>query len=289
MSSRLQGKVAIITGGASGMGRAAALEFLGEGARVVINDLNARTAEETLELARAAGHGASIRFLRGDVSQERDIAALVALALRDFGRLDCMFNNAGLGGAMGPITETAVVDWDRTQAVLLRSVFLGIKHAGRAMQRQGQGGSIINTASTAGLNGGSGPAAYSAAKAGVVNLTRNAAIELAPARIRVNAIAPGGIHTPLIPAPDGQAMLSFMKGRQPWPDVGVAEDISHAALFFASDESRFCTGATLTVDGGLLAWGPGLFPHAGSNRQQGGFHPSNTGEGATPGVDTSAS
>ncbi|MDZ4359780.1 MAG: SDR family oxidoreductase [Variovorax sp.] len=285
MSIRLEGKVAVITGGASGMGRAAALEFLRQGACVVINDLNVRTAEETLELAGAQGHGKSVRFLRGDVSNERDIEALVALSLDAFGRLDCMFNNAGLGGAMGPITETRAEDWDRTCAVLLRSVFLGIKHAGRAMQRQGGGGSIINTASTAGLNGGSGPAAYSAAKAGVLSLTQNAAVELAPARVRVNAIAPGGIHTPLIPAADAQAMLTFMKGRQPWPDVGLAQDIAYAALFLASDESRFCTGTTLTVDGGLLAWGPGLFPHAGSNRQQGGFHASNTGEGAAPGVD----
>jgi len=283
MSQRLEGKVAVITGGASGMGRAAALEFLGHGARVVIADLNAQTAEETLVLARQQGHGPSIRFLRGDVSNEADVAAMVALAVSSFGRLDCMFNNAGLGGAMGPITQTSVEDWDRTCAVLLRSVFLGIKHAGRAMQAQGSGGSIINTASTAGLNGGSGPSAYSASKAGVVNLTKNAAIELAPARIRVNAIAPGGIFTPLIPASSAQEMLGFMKGRQPWPDAGQASDIAYAALFLASDESRFCTGTTLTVDGGLMAWGPSLFPHAGAHRQS-GFYASNTGEGAAPGA-----
>lgn len=221
------------------MGRAAALEFLAQGAKVVINDLNAKTAEETIELAKTRGHGHAVRFMRGDVSQERDIEALVALATRDFGRVDCMFNNAGLGGAMGPITETSVEDWDRTVAVLLRSVFLGIKHAGRAMQLRGEGGSIINTASVAGLGGGGGPAAYSASKPGVVSLTLNAVVEFAPTRIRVNTIAPGGIHTPLIPAADAQSMLAFMKGRQAWPDVGLAEDIAHAALFFASGESRF--------------------------------------------------
>src|SRR3989344_707877 len=205
-TSRLENKVAVITGGASGMGRAAALRFLEEGAQVVINDLNPRTAEEVLDLAGTAGHGAAIRFLRGDVSQEQDVAAAVALALEAFGRLDCMFNNAGVGGAMGA---------------------------------QGSGGPIKNTASAAGQNGGGGPPAYSAAKAGVLNLTRNAAVELAPARIRVNAIAPGGIHTPMLPAETDEDMRRFMKGRQPWPDTGLAQDIAHAALYLASDESRF--------------------------------------------------
>lgn len=274
---RLEGKVAIITGGASGMGRSSALTFLDEGARVVIADLNEKTAQETMDLASQRGYGKSIRFQRADVSQEQDIVAMVALALDAFGRLDCMFNNAGLAGAMGPITETSVEDWDRTCAVLLRSVFLGVKHAGRAMQKQGSGGSIISTASTSGLNGGSGPSAYSASKAGVLNLTKNAAVELAPARIRVNAIAPGGIWTPLIPAATAEEMQGFMKGRQPWPDVGLPQDIANAALFLASDESRFCTGTTLLVDGGLLAWGPGLFPHAGAHKQA-GFHASSTGE-----------
>jgi NAD(P)-dependent dehydrogenase (short-subunit alcohol dehydrogenase family) len=282
--SRLENKVAIITGGASGMGRAAALRFLEEGAHVVIHDLNPKTAEEVLDVANTVGRGRAIRFLRGDVSQEQDVAAAVALAVDSFGRLDCMFNNAGVGGAMGPITQTMVEDWDRTCAILLRSVFLGIKHAGRAMQAQGSGGSIINTASVAGQNGGGGPPAYSAAKAGVLNLTRNAAVELAPARIRVNAIAPGGIHIPMLPAAKDEDMRRFMKGRQPWPDTGVALDIAHAALYLASDESRFCTGTTLTVDGGLMAWGPALFPHTGSHRQQ-GFYASNTGEAAAPHLD----
>lgn len=282
MTRRLEGKVAVITGGASGMGRASALSFLDAGARVVIADLNQKTAEETLDLASQQGHAKAIRFHRGDVSREDDIVAMIQSARDAFGRLDCMFNNAGLAGAMGPITSTSVEDWDRTQAVLLRSVFLGIKHAGLVMTELGSGGSIINTASTAGLGGGSGPAAYSAAKAGVVNLTRCAAIELAPARIRVNVIAPGGILTPLVPAATPEDMLQFMKGKQPWPDAGRSEDIAKAALFFASDESRFCTGACLTVDGGLLAWGPGLFPHAGTHRQS-GFYASNVGEGTDVG------
>lgn len=263
-AGRLQDKVAIITGGASGIGRASALSFLNQGAKVVIADLNAITAEETLAMAAENGHAASIRFVCTDVTREEDVAAAVALALDDFGRLDCFFSNAGAGGAMAPITETSVGDWDRTCALLLRSVFLGIKHAGNAMKRQGCGGSIINTSSTAGINAGSGPAAYSAAKAGVINLTQSAAVELAPARIRVNNIAPGGIFTPLIRgAKTEQEMFAFMKGRLPWPTVGQPEDIANAALYLASDESIFCTGTTMLIDGGLLAWGPGLFPFGG--------------------------
>ncbi|MHB1700326.1 MAG: SDR family NAD(P)-dependent oxidoreductase [Acidobacteriaceae bacterium] len=262
---RLIGKVAVITGGASGIGRASALIFLDQGAKVVIADMNTATAEQTLSLAAQRGHAESIRFIRTDVSQEDDIKAMVALAIGRFGRLDCMFNNAGVGGAMGPICSTSVEDWDRTCAVMLRSVFLGIKHAGAAMRQQGFGGSIISTSSTAGLNAGSGPAAYSAVKAGVINLTQSAAVELAPARIRVNTIAPGGIYTPLIRgAKSEREMYSFMKGRIPWPEVGLPEDIANTALFLASDESRFCTGTTLLVDGGLLAWGPGLYPYGGS-------------------------
>ncbi len=267
---RLDGKVAIITGGASGMGRAAALIFLDEGARVVVADLNTITGAETLALAAERGHSDAIRFQRTDVSQEADIEGMLACALDNFGRLDCVFNNAGLGGALGPIVDTSVEDWDRTQAMLLRSVFLGIKHGGRAMLKQGSGGSIINTASTAGLVGGSGMPAYSAAKAGVVNLTQNAALELARGRIRVNAIAPGFVMTPLIHAKSREDMERFVDGRQPWPDAGMPEDIAYAALYLASDESRFCTGETIRVDGGLLAAGPGLFPNRAIRPTAGG-------------------
>lgn len=260
MIGRLDGKVAIITGGASGMGRATALRFLEEGARVVIADINDRMADETLELARAAGSGESIRYLRTDVSSEPDIKALVAFALERFGRLDCMFNNAGASGTRTSIADTTVEGWDGAMALLLRSVFLGVKHAALAMRDQGQGGSIISTSSTASLRGGCGQVAYSAAKAGVANFTMNAAVEFAPDRIRVNAIAPGGILTPLIPAKSEAELLQFMRGRQPWPDAGSPLDIANTALFLASDESRFSTGTTILVDGGLLAWGPGLFP-----------------------------
>ncbi len=194
---RLQNKVAVITGGASGMGRATVLRFLAEGARVVIADYNAATGEDTLAEASRAGHADRARFIRTDVAKEADIEAMIRCATDTFGRLDIVFNNAGVGGAIGPLTETSVADWDYTFDVLAKGVFLGIKHAARVMRAQGRGGSIINTASIAGLSGDGGPLVYSAAKAAVISLSQSAAVELAGDRIRVNAICPGFIVTPL--------------------------------------------------------------------------------------------
>ena len=283
MAGRLAGKVAAITGGASGMGRASALCFLEEGASVVIADMNEGTAKETLDLAARAGYASSVCFVRADVSDEAQVEAIVARALEEFGGLDCIFNNAGVGGALGPVTEISVDDWDYSFAVLMRGVFLGTKHAARAMISSGSGGTIINTASVAGLSGGAGPQAYSAAKAAVINFTRATAVELAQHRIRVNAICPGGIVTPLItPAGvDEEVMKTMMDRMQPWPDHGRGEDIAMAALFLASDDSRFVTGESLTVDGGLEAAGPGVMGRAGkaaeSMRAQVGVSRGNTG------------
>jgi NAD(P)-dependent dehydrogenase (short-subunit alcohol dehydrogenase family) len=164
------------------------------------------------------------------------------------------FSNAAVPGSTGPILETSVEDWDTTFAVVLRSAFLGIKHAGQALVEQGEGGAIISTSSVAGLVGGGGPDAYSAAKAGVVNLTRNAAVELAPHRIRVNATCPGSVYTPLVHRgafdPD-----SAKNPAQPWPDYGKPEYQASAVLFLASDDAVFVTGEALVVDGGLIAAG----------------------------------
>ena len=169
---RLSGKTAVITGGASGMGRATVLRFLDEGARVVIADFNAETGAETVEMAREAGHQANVRFIRTDVAVEADIEAMMACALDQFGGLDVVFNNAGVGGAIGPLTETTVDAWDYTFDVLGKGVFLGMKHAARIMIERGTAGSIINTASIAGLSGDAGPVIYSAAKAAVISLTK---------------------------------------------------------------------------------------------------------------------
>ena len=212
---RLEGKVAVITGGASGMGQATALRFLDEGARVVIADYNADNGEKTLGLARDAGHADTARFIRTDVAQEADIVAMVELAASEFGQLDIIFNNAGVGGVVGPVWDIAVEEWDYTFDVLTKGVFLGIKHAARVMKKQGHGGAIINTASTAGLSGGSGPLVYSAAKAAVINLTKSSAVQLAPDRIRVNAICPGAILTGLTDQGNPQQAAQAMDGFQP--------------------------------------------------------------------------
>lgn len=256
MTGRLEGKVAIITGGASGIGRASALVFLEQGARVVIADRNEASARETLSLAGQAAQE-RLRFVRCDVAEERDVAALIETALGEFGQLDCMFNNAGIPGAVGPLTDVTVEAWDRTFAVMVRGVFLGIKHAAGAMRARG--GTIINTGSIAGLNAGAGPAAYSACKSAVIALTRSAAVELAPARIRVNAVCPGLILTPLLERGQKTALQSVLCHAQPWPEAGLPRHIADVALFLASDESRFVTGEALLVDGGLAALGPGVF------------------------------
>jgi len=256
MSGRLIGKVAVITGGGNGIGRATAVRFLNEGAHVVVTDFNEETGHETLALAAKAGHGEDrVRFQRADVVEEAQVEAAVQLAKSAFGRLDCIFNNAGVAGAFGPITHISAADWDYTFAVLVRGVFFGIKYATRIMKAQGEGGSIINTASVAGLGGGDGPQAYSAAKAAVINLSRAVAIELAADKIRVNAICPGGILTPLLHRGNPDAIQSVLEKAQPWPEAGLPSDIAAAATYLASDDARFVTGAALVVDGGLTAVG----------------------------------
>jgi NAD(P)-dependent dehydrogenase (short-subunit alcohol dehydrogenase family) len=255
---RLKGKVAVITGGASGMGLASVMRFAAEGAQVVVADYNAENGAATLEKAASAGFGESVSFVCTDVANEEDVIAMLDHALERFGRLDIVFNNAGVGGAIGPLTETSVEDWDYTFDVLAKGVFLGIKHAAKVLRRQGSGGSIINTASIAGLSGDGGPLVYSAAKAAVVNLSMSAAVELAPDRIRVNTICPGFIATPLADGGDPERTRVAFAKSQPWPEYGRGDHIAGAALFFASDDSQFVTGEKLIVDGGLTASGPKL-------------------------------
>lgn len=275
MTSRLNERVAVVTGGASGIGRAATLRMLAEGARVVFADLNRTTAEETLAMAASLGYEARVRFVPADVTVEEAVSDLMDYTMCTLGRIDVAFLNAGVGGAFGPLADTRVDEWDATFSYLVRSVFLGIKHAARHM-RAGSGGSIIATASAAGITAGGGSHAYSAAKAAVLNLVRSTSLELAQDRIRVNAIAPGLISTPLVHGGD-ESRFPDVSARQPWPDAGRPEDIAGAVVYLASDDSMFMTGSVVVVDGGLLANGANPWGTPGPYLRKAGMNHGSTG------------
>lgn len=259
MSGKLEGKVCIVTGGGSGIGRDAVLRFLDEGASVVAADLNEDRMAETLTLAAEAAHGDRVSSVRTDVSDEGDVEAMVAHAVDKFGKLDVIFNNAGLPGALGKVDEIDTGHWDFTFGVLVRGVFLGTKYAVKQFKKQGTGGSVINTGSVAALSGGCGPIAYTACKAAVVNMTRAVAVQLAKTGIRANTVCPGGILTPLVHRGNEEAMEGHMANAQPLPIAGKGTDIAAAAVFLASDDARFITGTELVVDGGLTAAGPHIY------------------------------
>ncbi len=262
MSGRLDGKVAVITGGASGMGAATVRKFVAEGARVVIADVQ---EEKGRELAQDIGPEAVFAF--ADVCREADVQGMIETAAAEFGGLDCLFNNAGFAGVMGDIETTDMGEpYERTVGAMLTGVVLGMKHAVPHLKARG-GGAIISTASVAGIKGGLGPHVYSGVKAAVVNLSRSVAMELGPFSIRVNAICPGGIATPIFAGQLAQsggnedyaaAVRPLLQQMQPVPRAGEPEDIANAACFLASDEASFITGQALVVDGGLTAgnWVP---------------------------------
>ena len=237
---------------------AIASRIVAAGGSVVIGDLNAERGRAALESLDAPDRA---RFVRVDVSNEPDVEMLVSAAVESFGRLDAMFNNAGIGGAFGPITEQTVDAWDTTFAVNVRSVFLGIKHAARVMIEQGSGGAIVNTASVAGLSGGGGPQAYSATKSAVISLTRTTAVELAQHHIRVNAVCPGAVYTDLLHRGRPDVTDEWRREIQPWPERGQPEMIADVAVWLASEQSRFVTGEAVTADGGLMAATPRLMDH----------------------------
>ncbi|MBT6275149.1 MAG: glucose 1-dehydrogenase [Chromatiales bacterium] len=251
--SELDGKVAVITGGASGIGESTVRLFVENGARVVIADM-----QEERGQALASELGESTRFQRVEVRQESDVKSAIDVAVSEWGQLDCIFNNAGFGGVLGPIESTPVEEFDMTMEVLVRGVFLGIKHAAPIMKAQ-RTGSIINTASIAGLMAGRGPHVYAAAKAAVIQLSKSVAMELAEHHVRVNAVCPGYIATPLsantVGRPDSliEERIGGYAERQPIPRPGRPRDIAEMVLWLASDRSGFVTGQALTVDGGVTS------------------------------------
>lgn len=248
--AELGGKVAVITGGASGIGEASARLFISEGARVVIADMQQERGE-----ALAAELGGSAVFVSCEVRQEDQVKGAVDAAVNRWGRLDCVFNNAGFGGALGPLEDIPADEFDMTFDVLVKGVFLGMKHAIPVLQKQG-GGSIINSGSIAGVTAGRGPLVYSAAKAAVIHMSKTAAMPLGEDNIRVNCICPGYIATPLsantVGRPDSliEDRLDSYVERQPIPRAGMPDDIAQMAMFLASDRASFVTGQSIVVDGG---------------------------------------
>jgi NAD(P)-dependent dehydrogenase (short-subunit alcohol dehydrogenase family) len=260
-AERLRGRVALITGGSSGIGAGTVRRFVAEGCRVVIADVQKDAGEG---LAKELGD--QTLFVTCDVTQEADIAGAVDAAVEHFGQLDVMFNNAGIVGATGPIARSVTADVDLTFAVILRGAFIGMKHAARVMVPR-QSGVILSTSSPAGIVGGLGAHAYSAAKAGIIGLTLSVAAEMRPKGIRVNAIVPGAVVSAMTadivkgdPA-DLTGASEILSASSPMGRAGQPEDIAAAAAYLASDDASFVTGSALVVDGGLT-WAPGDSPYA---------------------------
>lgn len=252
---KLDGKVAVITGGASGIGEASVRLFTEHGAKVIFSDILDDLGEK---LAQELGPNAI--YFHADVSEESEIEALVDFAVNKFGQLDCMYNNAGISGVTAPIEMIPTEGFDKTMAIDFRGVFLGMKHAVRVM-RPRESGSIISTASVAGLKVGCSDHTYSAAKAAVIHLTRAVAMDAGESGIRVNCICPGWIATPILGKSVGlsqeaaektmEDVRKVLSDFQPLKRAGLPEDIAKAALWLASDESSFVNGHAMVVDGGL--------------------------------------
>jgi len=250
---KLDGKVAIVTGAAAGIGRSTALLFAEEGAKVIVADWDEEKGRRVA--AEISGAGGAAIFVRVDVSKPEDVQAMVQTAVETYGRLDVLFNNAGVEGEMVPTADCSLENWDRVIDINLKGVFLGMKYAIPAMLKSG-GGSIINNASVAGLVGIANAPAYCASKGGVIQLTKATALEYARKGIRVNVICPGVILTPMIErfvAPDPEQIRKSLEAMEPIGRFGQPEEVARLVLFLASDDSSFCIGAPFVVDGGFVA------------------------------------
>lgn len=254
--SRLKDKVAIITGGTGGIGKATAELFLKEGAKVVIVDLDQKVLDDTAEELSRLG---TIMPLQADVTEEADVARYVAETVERFGRIDVFFNNAGIEGKVAPIAEQQMEDFDRVMAVNVRGVFMGLKHVMPVMFKQ-QSGSIINMSSVAGLMGSAGVAPYVASKHAVVGITKTAALEAGPYQVRVNSVHPSPINTRMMRSLEegfspGHATEAkqMLEQRIPLGRYGESMDVANCVLFLASDDARFISGSMYRIDGGMCA------------------------------------
>jgi NAD(P)-dependent dehydrogenase (short-subunit alcohol dehydrogenase family) len=255
MTPELEGRVGLVTGGTSGIGRDTALLFAKAGVKVVVAGRREVEGNETVQLVRAAG-GEGV-FVKTDVSKAAEVDALIQKAVEKFGRLDIAFNNAGIEGVWVPITRQSEDDWDQTIAINLKGVWLCLKYEIRQMLSQGGGGAIVNMASVAGLAGSAGAGAYSASKHGVMGLTKTAALENARSGIRINAVCPGVIETAMAERLFGAPKVhQYVLGCHPIGRFGRPAEIAEAVLWMCSDRASFMTGQSLVLDGGFLA-GPG--------------------------------
>ena len=253
MAGQLEGKVSLITGGGSGIGKASAFAFAREGSKVVVADVNVEGGEQTVRLIQDTGGEAT--FVRADVSISSDVSDMVSHAVQTYNRLDCAFNNAGVSGGPGRVHEYTEENWSRVLNINLTGVWLCMKYEIIQMLNQG-GGAIVNTASVMGLVGGSRSPAYGATKHGVVGLTKTAAVDYAREAIRVNAVCPGYIRTPMIEQgvlldPGGEERVV---SRHPMHRLGTPEEIAEAVVWLCSDAASFVTGHAMAVDGGYVAW-----------------------------------
>lgn len=245
----LDQKVAIVTGGGSGIGKAISLLYASEGAKIVISDIDEKGSQETIAEIKAKG-GEAI-FVKADTSKSEDSKNVVEKALEIFGRLDIAVNNAGIGGPLAPTGEYPIDGWDKTIAINLSGVFYGMRYQIPAMLKSG-GGSIVNVASILGKVGTPNSPAYVASKHGVIGLTEAAALEYAQQNIRINSIGPGYIMTPLLKALDEDTMKALV-GLHPMGRLGASNEVAELALWLNSDKASFVTGAYYNVDGGYLA------------------------------------